>query len=153
MPYPHDPNDRYSDLTFCRGWGLRGCSTSERVFYNLIMLKKYWSFFQVLSCFLLSTFLLNCFLCRDRRHGDVPLWLGAALLSCLRASTAWGSYPDLVEGSIYYYVNAHQYSSFLETRLIGSRAGIELRTFRSRGARSAIRATGFRSLYVISINK
>ena len=28
----------------------------------------------------LSAFLLICFLCWDGRHGDVPLWLGAALL-------------------------------------------------------------------------
>ena len=34
--------------------------------------------------FQLFAFLWNCFLCWDRSHGDVPLWLGAALLF------AWG---------------------------------------------------------------
>ena len=49
-------------------------------------------------CFFKSSFLWNCFLFWDCRHGDVPLWLGTALLSCLRAGTAWELYPDLVEG-------------------------------------------------------
>ena len=38
----------------------------------------------------------------------------------------------------YYNMNAHQYNAFLEARHIGSRAGVELRTFRSRGAHSDI---------------
>ena len=54
--------------------------------------------FDLLWLFLLSAFLRNCFLCRDRIHGNVQLWLGAALLGCLRASIAWGLYPDLSWG-------------------------------------------------------
>ena len=54
------------------------------------------TYFHETNNIFLSPFLWNCFLCRDCRHGDVPLWLGAALLSCLRSGTAWGLYsqPD-----------------------------------------------------------
>ena len=48
------------------------------------------------------------------------------------------SWKSNYDETIYYYMNAHQYGTFLETRLIGSRAEFKPRTFRSRGARSAI---------------
>ena len=55
---------------------------------NLLKTFKKLNFFlgQLRNFFLFSTFLQNCFLCQlsqDRVHGDVPLWLGAALLFTL----------------------------------------------------------------------
>ena len=64
-------------------------------------------------------------------------WLGTSLLSCLRAGTAWGLYLDLVFEGLSSRYN-HQYGLYFETRLLGSRAGFKLGSFRSQGARSAI---------------
>ena len=45
------------------------------------------------SCFLLSAFLRNFFLCRDWLSGNVPPTLGAALLCSSRAGSDLGLYP------------------------------------------------------------